>query len=920
MTPEQHARAKQLFLAACERAQEDRPAFLQEACAGDGELRLQVEQLLRHHVEEAPATTVGESGAALQDSAPADGPPRLQTGALVSERYRVVQLLGRGGMGEVYQAEDLVLGGMVALKFLPRDAHQSAGWIKQLVAEARMARAVTNPHVCRIYDIHIDDAAGELYISMEFIDGEDLASLLRRIGRIPEGKGLEIAGQMCVALAAAHSRGILHRDLKPSNIMIDGQGRARVLDFGIATARSSRALELLPSGTPAFMAPELFAGTRASIQSDLYAFGLVLYELFTGVPPFVAESFTEYSRLHQRGSVSPPQERVPELTAEVQRAIQHCLAKDPADRPVSALALAAELPGSDALSVAMAAGITPPRTLVAQARTGGALRGRTTIALLAALITSVFVVVALSPRAGFMPGLDAAKAPAFLAGRAQALAAELAPLIPPGRQAFGFLMQGAGEFLNQAGRGAARSWLRWHLPVFWYRSSPAPLTPAGALNISFGHARTTLGDPRRDQPGSLAVVLGARGDLQAFEAVPPIGRAGGDAASFDWRPFFTAAGLDMAALTPTTPTLTDRCGGLAQQAWISPDSEPSDRRLRVEAAARGGHATLFVVLREPARQTIPWHADERWRRTAAAYGRFALVIAACFGVIPLAWRHLRQGRGDRQGALRLAAVAFVGRLLMWALLADHAADLAAESYLLLFALMRAWVEATLVWLFYTALEPYVRRFWPQSIVAWSRLISGRFQDALIGRDVLLGALLGVGVVVVFQLDRVTLSALGWFVREPLHLFLEVDALLGPWHTLGAIIDTLLASVYLALILIVMLVISRLVLKRMWLATVLTGALTFLAFLPGVANPAASWAPLGVVVAVLLAAAARFGLIVLVSAIFVVRLFTQLPLSFVSGTPGWDVAMLVLAVVAALAVYATWSSRRAPGRPDHILDR
>src|SRR6185503_10346091 len=147
-------------------------------------------------------------------------------------RYRIVALAGRGGMGEVYRAEDLTLGQPVALKFLPPDVARDPDRLARFHQEVRVARQVSHPSVCRVYDI--GEADGQHFLSMEYVDGEDLASLMRRIGRLPSSKALELARQLCAGLAAAHDRGVLHRDLKPANVMIDGRGRVRIADFGLA--------------------------------------------------------------------------------------------------------------------------------------------------------------------------------------------------------------------------------------------------------------------------------------------------------------------------------------------------------------------------------------------------------------------------------------------------------------------------------------------------------------------------------------------------------------------------------------------------------------------------------------------------------------------------------------------------------------
>ena len=155
-------------------------------------------------------------------------------GTVLAERYRIIGLLGRGGMGEVYRADDLKLGQPVALKFLPRHLASDKDRLERFYAEVRIARQVSHPNVCRVYDIGEID--GQQFLSMEYVDGEDLASLLKRIGRLPPDKALEISRELCAGLAAAHDRGVLHRDLKPANVMIDGRGRARITDFGLAVA------------------------------------------------------------------------------------------------------------------------------------------------------------------------------------------------------------------------------------------------------------------------------------------------------------------------------------------------------------------------------------------------------------------------------------------------------------------------------------------------------------------------------------------------------------------------------------------------------------------------------------------------------------------------------------------------------------
>ena len=203
---------------------------------------------------------------------------RFAPGAIIGGRYRVVALLGRGGMGEVYRADDLTLDQPVALKFLPSTSTSDPARLARFHNELRVARQVSHKNVCRVYDL--GEADGHRFLTMEYVDGEDLASLLRRIGRIPHDKAIQIARQVCAGVAAAHERGVLHRDLKPANVMIDGRGDVRIADFGIATASLEASQEVV--GTPHYMAPEQFTGGAASIRTDLYALGLILFETFTG--------------------------------------------------------------------------------------------------------------------------------------------------------------------------------------------------------------------------------------------------------------------------------------------------------------------------------------------------------------------------------------------------------------------------------------------------------------------------------------------------------------------------------------------------------------------------------------------------------------------------------------------------------------
>ena len=307
------------------------------------------------------------SSAALPASATRPGRrarTRFDAGDVFAGRYRIVAELGRGGMGEVFRAHDLVLDEPVAIKLLYRSGRRkpSRAQLTALLNEVRMARQVTHPNVCRVFDF--GEAEGETFLTMEYVDGEDLASLLGRIGRFPRGKLLDVAHQLTSGLAAAHARGVLHRDLKPANVLIDGRGQVRITDFGIATSETGASdldaegpagarldegglvLAGAVAGTPAYMAPEQVANGEVSVQSDLYSLGLVLHEMATGQPVFQADTPAAYAELHRAQAPAPPSRRVRHLDPELESVILKCLEKDPRHRPASALALAAACPAA----------------------------------------------------------------------------------------------------------------------------------------------------------------------------------------------------------------------------------------------------------------------------------------------------------------------------------------------------------------------------------------------------------------------------------------------------------------------------------------------------------------------------------------------------------------------------------------------
>ncbi len=379
---------------------------------------------------------------------------RFPPGTLLAQRYRIVSLLGRGGMGEVYRANDLLLGQTVALKFLPAQwtSHEAA--LARFRNEVRIARQISHPNVCRVYDI--GEAEKPTYLSMEYVDGEDLASLLRRIGRLAPDKALEIARQLCAGLAAAHDKGVVHRDLKPGNIMLDGQGRLRITDFGLAGVAGE--VKDIRSGTRGYMAPEQQSGHEVTARSDIYALGVVLHEVFTGKRPSADSSH-------------------PELAPEVDRVIRRCLAVDPAKRPESALAVSAALPGGDPLAAALAAGETPSPEMVAAAGDTDSISVRTIGICMMLILAGLVVAGVLGGKSNLLAKTPFPMPPAVLEQKAQDVARSLGYTDPPVGRAYGFSY--AADYHRYAGQREKLATYREQLAkgqppliYFWYRQSP----------------------------------------------------------------------------------------------------------------------------------------------------------------------------------------------------------------------------------------------------------------------------------------------------------------------------------------------------------------------------------------------------------------------------------------------------------------
>lgn len=827
---------------------------------------------------------------------------RFAPGALLAGRYRIVSLLGKGGMGEVYRADDLALDQQVALKFLPEVLAENPEAIARFRNEVRTARQVSHPNVCRVYDL--TEVEGTYVLSMEYVDGEDLGSLLRRIGRLPADKALEIARKLCAGLAAAHEKGVLHRDLKPANVMLDGRGQVLLTDFGLAGLAGEIEGSEVRNGTPAYMAPEQLAGLEVTVKSDLYALGLVLYELFTGKLPFEADTLAGLLRARAENTPMNPSTLVRDLDPAVEKVILRCLQSKPSLRPASALAVAAALPGGDRLAAALAAGETPSPEMVAEAGEGQGLSLRAASILLAATLIAFAGCGWFALRRGAIERMQPPYAPEVLTQKVRDL---LKGLGYNGNPVDSFArFQWNDPYINQVSpKGDPQKAWRDVLagepsPLqFWYRQADSELF-AGTFHddwLTPGMVDAT--DPAPTEAGMAHVVVDGHGHLLQFEAMPKqkLPESKAPAPAPDWTPLFAAAGLDAAQLKPADPQWTWLASSDTRAAWTG-TWPGSSTPLRVEAAALRGRPVAFMLLGSWA---SPWR-EPGSGSTPAVIILLAVLVVVILVVGPwLARRNWKQNRGDRRGATRLAIFVFCVQMALWLMRAHFSGPMAAFG-LFLVALATSLFYAAVLWMVYLAMEPYVRRRWPQTLISWTSALGGGMKDAIVGRDVLIGAAMGACFSIV---DVVLNTALPSERYKP--IFASTASLNGLRATLGSMLVQVPQGIRGAVIFVFLIFLLRVLFRNQWLAGF--GFAMFFAslnFLQNGNNWSAGLAALllyGLIAVVML----RWGLLAVCAGIFVTNVAGVVALTSHAGQWYFGNTLLMVGVVLGLTVWGAWTS-------------
>jgi serine/threonine-protein kinase len=826
---------------------------------------------------------------------------RFLPGVVIAGRYRIAGLLGRGGMGEVYRATDLTLGQAVALKFLPETAASDDRALARFYNEVRMARQVTHPNVCRVYDIGQVD--GQHYISMEYVDGEDLSTLMRRIGRLPPDKAVEISRKLCAGLAAAHEKGVLHRDLKPANVMIDGRGNVVIMDFGLA-GLSEQLQADVRSGTPAYMAPEQLAGTEVSAKSDIYSLGLVIYELFTGKRAYTAASIMELMQLQERAEPASMASVVKDLEPRVERVILRCLDHEPRKRPASALAVAAGL-GGDALAVALAAGEMPSPEVVAAAGETEGLHPRVAVAWLAATLVGIVMVGILGAQYCLLNDVPLENPPDALASDARSLIKGFGYTSRAADSSWGIAYNaGYQTYLRQHPKEAAARWKNPNagLPPlirFWYIQSPYPMVAELHFSTALSYS-----DPPFMTSGMVRLLTDPNGHLVQFEAIPPQVEPPATAApQFDWSSLFHAAGLNQAQYQPTEPTWTPLANWDSRAAWTGTDAA-SGSKIRVEAAAWRGKPVSFRIVG-------PWTQPERMQgaesgRPASQLGLLAVFYLALTGACFIAWHNIRTGKGDLRGASKFAGIYFVCTAAARMLDSHHVVSMA-ELNVFWKSLASAGINAATIWIFYIALEPWVRRRWPQTMISWSRYVSKGIRDPLVGRDILYGA--GAGCLVAL-IQAVTIAARGRGV-EPLTPVLQ--PLMGMRSAIAAALDSFTGSFFDPVLVLFLLFVFRVTLRKEWLAAVAcTLLLTAISQGSTIVNPWIDVPSVLLVTALYVAVLLRYGMLALILADAISTCLLGLPRTFDLSEWYAGIGLAPLAAVALVAIFGFRTS--LAGRP------
>jgi hypothetical protein len=622
----------------------------------------------------------------------------------------------------------------------------------------------------------------------------------------------------------------------------------------------------------------------------------------------------ELMKMRENSAPTSPSSLVKDLDPLLERVILRCLDKDPAQRLASALQVAAALPGGDPLAAALAAGETPSPEMVAAGGETEGLRPLTALLCLLGVCAALCLLFFVGKRTKLVSFLPFGDSPEVLATKARDTIARLGYTDAPVDTATGFALQNNYLQHIQANQRTTTRWevLRQDEPpaaIFWYRQSPKLLTSiAPSDNLIYG--RIQQGEPPLDTSGSKLAVLSLRGRLLRFEAIPPqVDDAAGPIPTTDWSPLFAAAGINAQEFRPAAPKWFPLAWGDTRAAWEGTWPGRSDIPLRIEAAAYRGKPIYFDLI-------SPWDRPERMELSSGfrqnAIGQWFSIGLLFFIIGAGVWiasRNLRLRRGDLKGSVRLALFVLIVALVNWALLAHHVSS-PFEFILFILAVSIGLFFSAVTWLLYTALEPFVRRHWPGTIISWSRMLSGQFKDPVLGRDILLGALFGVASAVLEHLQPLVEAGLGKAPERPIAVGAPY-AVEGMRGALAMVFYGMTQSLSTALLVFFLFFVVRLILRKSWPAAVVVSLLFCIPSL-GAPNPVIDMLFTGPFFLAFLYVLHRYGLVALAALYFTDQLADSMPITLPLNA--WYAEGGLVAVIAILlvALYGFQTSRA--GKP------
>jgi serine/threonine-protein kinase len=637
------------------------------------------------------------------------------------------------------------------------------------------------------------------------------------------------------------------------------------------------------------MAPDQLAGKGATVRSDMYSLGLVLYEIYTGKKAFTAATLAELREQKETHTPRAISEMREGMDPVVERLIRRCMERDPNARPASAAQLALALPGGDPLAAAIAAGETPSPEMVAASGSQEGLRPAVAWGLLAFIIVGFLAALAMKDRIFLHRRMPFEKPPYLLVERSREIIKKAGYTDSFADSAYGLMentdllnyIEKSDEAANRAKKLDAKAIL------FWYRQSPRQ------FQVRSGSIAPD--NPPLQYSGEVSVLLDTEGHLVSFRIVPSkVQSKTGTTPPPVWTLLFEEAGLDISLWKQAEAQQIPDSYADDRAAWEGSLRSFPNAQARIEAASFQGKPVSFAI-------TGPWalsaQKESKQRPLSeriVILGYTLVVVPAIGGGIMFARRNMRLGRGDRRNANRIALFVLSLSVLKWIFQPQVSfVNLLLTPYL-----------AVLVWIFYMAIEPFVRRRWPQVLVSWTRLLSGESRDPLVARDTLIGCALGVfgGCISVYG----SLLPSRFFAGQNLP-HSDIDSFMGVRFAISNLLYSVLLMIFISLATFCLLVILRILLRSQKAAITVCAAFMVMA----------SYANYGFAAALIGSALwffvlMRFGLIAATFLLFASISIRQLPTTLESSAWYAGYGYLALAILAAIVLYAFRTS--LGGRP------